>query len=148
MQFGSLMKRQLGIRIMVIASFAMAMMTVGTADLQAQEGAGELLEVSTAVICPQITERAPVDPGVQFSAEVGKLYCYSRISNISSATRIFHVWYFNNLERARVELPVKPPAWRTYSSKIIMAHEIGRWRVDILDNDGNVLKTLGFDIAK
>ena len=115
--------------------------------LNAQDVSGNLLEVSKSAICSEIVNRSPADGGVRFSPEVGKLYCFSRISNIESPTQIQHVWYFNNTERARVELSVNPPYWRTYSSKRIMPEETGRWRVDILDNEGNVLKTLGFDIA-
>lgn len=115
--------------------------------LRAQEADGNLIEVSRAAICPRIVNRHPVEQGVRYSPTVGKIYCFSRISNIESATQIQHVWYFGNTERARVALAVNPPSWRTYSSKRILATETGRWRVDILDHDGNVLKTLGFDIA-
>lgn len=118
-----------------------------TPGLNAQDASGNLLEVSKSAICPEIVNRKPVDGGVSFPPSVEKLYCFSRISNIESDTQIQHVWYFNNTERARVELSVSPPSWRTYSSKRIMPEETGRWRVDILDNEGNVLKTLGFDIA-
>lgn len=105
------------------------------------------MEVSRAAICPQIVDRHPVKQGVRYSSTVGKVYCFSQISNIESPTQIQHVWYFKNAERARVGLAVKPPSWRTYSSKRIMTTDTGRWRVDILDHDGNVLKTLGFDIT-
>lgn len=124
-----------------------AAMVVSSHGLWAQDASGNLLEVSKSAICSEIVNRSPVNGGVRFSPSVGKLYCFSRISNIESATRIQHVWYFDNSERARVRLPVNPPSWRTYSSKLIMPEETGRWRVDILDNEGNVLKTLGFDIA-
>ena len=122
-------------------------MMITAAGLQAQETPGNLMEVSQAAICAEIVNRNPVGIGVRFPASVGKLYCFSRISNIEAVTRIRHVWYFNNTERARVDLAVSPPSWRTYSSKRIMPGEIGRWRIDILDNEGNVLKTLGFDIV-
>lgn len=124
-----------------------AMITIAP-GLSAQDASENLLEVSKSAICTEIVNRSPADGGVRFPSTVEKLYCFSRISNIEAATQIQHVWYFNNIERARVELPVSPPSWRTYSSKRIMPEEIGRWRVDILDNEGNVLKTLGFDIAQ
>ena len=115
--------------------------------LWAQEAPGSLLEVYKAAICPQIVERQPVEQGVKYPADVGKVYCFSHISNIESTTQIQHVWYYENIERARVALKVQPTSWRTYSSKRIMSSDTGRWRVDILDRDGNVLKTLGFDIT-
>ena len=129
-----------------IASIAVAALLTGAGGLRAQEDSGGLLEVSKAAICTGIVDHEPVDQSVRYPATVGKVYCFSKISNIESATSIQHVWYFDNSERARVKLPVKPPSWRTYSSKRIMPEQTGRWRVDVLDCDGNVLKTLGFDI--
>jgi hypothetical protein len=57
------------------------------------------------------------------------------------------VWFFDGNERARVDLGVKSSSWRTYSSKIIQPHEIGKWRVEVEDFAGNVLKTLEFEVA-
>lgn len=125
----------------------LAAMMISAPGLRAQDAPGNLMEVARAAICAEIVNRNPVNTGVRFPATVGKLYCFSRISNIEAATRVQHVWYFSNTERARVDLAVNPPSWRTYSSKRIIPGEIGRWRIDILDSDGNVLKTLGFDIV-
>jgi hypothetical protein len=57
------------------------------------------------------------------------------------------VWFFDDNERARVDLGVKSSSWRTYSSKIIQPHEIGKWRVDVEDFAGNVIKTLEFEVT-
>ena len=130
-----------------LISLLAAMVTIAP-GLNAQDASGNLLEVTRSAICTEIVDRSPSEGGIRFPSTVDKLYCFSRISNIESATQIQHVWYYNNVERARVELPISPPSWRTYSSKRIMPEETGRWRVDILDKDGNVLKTLGFDIAQ
>jgi len=46
--------------------------------------------------------------------------------------------------RARVDLAIKSSTWRTYSSKIIQPHEIGSWRVEVLDPEGTVLKVIQF----
>jgi len=105
------------------------------------------LNVATAVICQNVADRQPVEPGTSFSASVGRLYCYSKITDIQSSTKIVHVWYFGAKERARTTLGVNPPSWRTYSSKIIQAHEIGKWHVEILDASGNLLKDVEFEIT-
>lgn len=133
-------------RLLAIAVICTALIGEHVGSL-AQDDVEELLEVSQAVICREITDRQPVEPGVRFPAAVGRLYCYSRLSNVSATATIVHAWVFGDTERARVELPVHSPAWRTFSSKRIMPHEVGRWRVDILDQDGNVLKTLCFDVV-
>ena len=105
------------------------------------------MNVATAVICKNVADRQPVEPGTSFSASVGRLYCYSKIADIQNSTQIVHVWYFEDTERARLTLGVNPPSWRTYSSKIIQAHEIGKWHVKILDEAGNSLKDIEFEIT-
>jgi hypothetical protein len=106
------------------------------------------LEVAVAAICQDVVDREPVDAGVSFSASVGTLYCFTKITGAQDATKVTHVWYFGAEERARVELDVNSDNWRTWSSKIIQAHEIGSWRVDVLNEAGTVLKQLQFEITQ
>ena len=106
------------------------------------------LSVEDSTICTGVANREAVDPGDSFPVSVGRLYCFSKIAGIQEATEIVHVWYYGETERARVSLGVNPPAWRTYSSKIIQAHEIGSWRVEILDASGNLLETLKFETTQ
>jgi hypothetical protein len=112
---------------------------------QAQEA--DQLEVSAAAVCKDVIDHEPVDSATSFAATVEKLYCFTKITGAQSPTQITHVWYFDGTERARVDLAVNSISWRTYSSKIIQPHELGAWRVDVLDSAGNVLKTLEFEVA-
>ncbi len=105
------------------------------------------LNVATAVICNNVTNRQPIETGNEFPVSVGRLYCYNKITDIRNSTKIIHVWYFQDTERARVTLGVNPPDWRTYSSKIIQAHEVGDWHVEILDASGNSLEKVKFKIT-
>ena len=98
---------------------------------QAQEAAP--LDVAVAAICQDVVDREPVD---------------TKITGAQEATQITHVWYFGAEERARVDLDVTSATWRTWSSKIIQTHEIGSWRVDVLDPAGTVLKELKFEITE
>jgi hypothetical protein len=116
------------------------------AAIQAQESAS--LEVAVAAICQDVIDREPVDADISFPVSVGTLYCFTKITGAQSATSVTHVWYFGATERARVELAVSGVTWRTYSTKVIQAHEIGSWRVDVLDSAGTVLKELQFEITK
>jgi len=109
--------------------------------------AGALI-VESASICTGVANREAVDAGTSFSVSVGKLYCFSKIANIQEPTEIVHVWYYGETERARLSLGVNPPAWRTYSSKIIQAHEVGSWRVEILDASGHLLETAKFELTQ
>ena len=105
------------------------------------------LNVETVAICKNVADRQPVEPGTSFPASIGRLYCFSKITNIQYSTKIVHVWYFGDTERARVTLGVNPPSWRTYSSKVIQTHEIGKWHMKILDEAGIVLEDVEFEIT-
>ena len=106
------------------------------------------LSVEDSTICTGVANREAVGAGTSFAVSVGRLYCFSKIAGIQESTEIVHVWYYGDTERARISLGVNPPAWRTNSSKIIQAHEVGSWRVEILDGSGNLLETLKFETTQ
>jgi hypothetical protein len=78
---------------------------------------------------------------------IERLYCFTRITGATDDTQVTHVWYYGDVERARITLDVRSSSYRTHSSKKIQAFETGKWRVDILDAAGNVLKSVPFSIA-
>lgn len=104
------------------------------------------LQVVEGVICKNVVNRAPVDPGNTFPKDVGKLFCFTRVIGATGPTSITHQWYYNDRQVASVVLPVKSPNWRTRSSKVIVPWAAGAWRVDVLGPDGKLLKSLAFTI--
>ena len=137
------MKRFLSLSVLCIGITLMCLLVPNS--IYAQQSGD--LNVAGAVICKNIVDRQPVEPGTSFPASVGRLYLYSKIADIQSPTQIVHAWYIGDAERARVSLHVNPPAWRTYSSKIIQAHDIGKWHVKILDDAGNLLEDVEFEVT-
>ena len=105
------------------------------------------LQVEVGAVCKDVVDRAPKDAGTSFPASVGKLFCFTKITGALKPTHVTHVWSFDGTERARVELAVNSPSWRTYSSKNIESQEVGAWRVEVLDAAGNVLQTLNFEVT-
>ncbi len=106
------------------------------------------LEVVDPAVCTSVENRACVDPKEEFSASVDRLYCFTRITGAREDTEVTHVWYYGNIERARIPLSVRSASYRTNSSKRIQAHEAGQWRVEVLGPDGSVLKTISFSIVQ
>ena len=102
--------------------------------------------MAVAAICKDVVDREPVDADTSFPVSLGKLYCYTKITGAKSPTQITHVWYFDGIERAGVELAVNSASWRTFSSKIIQFQEMGAWRLDVLDSAGTLLQTLQFEV--
>lgn len=90
--------------------------------------------------------RAPVDSASAFVAEVGKVYCFTRIIGAPGATQITHAWYHEGETKAKVKLAVGSANWRTYSYKTILPSWTGRWEVKILDASGAVLATRSFTV--
>ena len=129
--------------IVLATLVAMSFLNAATTDAQ-QAGP---LEVAMGAICRDVINRQPVDVGTSFEASVGKLYCLTKIIGASGPTEITHVWYFGNTERARVSLDVNSASWRTCSSKIIQAREIGAWHVDVLGPADELLQTFDFTIT-
>jgi len=106
------------------------------------------VQVVAAAICKDVVEREAVDVGTQFSNSVSRLYCFTKAVSTEIPTEVVHVWSYGDVERARISLSVKAATWRTYSSKAIQSHEIGPWRVDVLDTSGNLLETINFEITQ
>ncbi len=106
------------------------------------------LSVEELVLCKNIENRQPVDAGTAFPDTIKKVYCYTKIIGAQDTTAVSHVWFFNDKEMARVELPVKNKVWRTWSSKAMIKDWAGNWRVDIIDTAGTVLKSQAFTIEK
>ncbi len=136
----------------ILIGSATALFLVVSQPLAAQEGNGNLKVAEAAVatgIEVLITEGGDLKPvGVAevFDSAVGKLYLFSRIEGSSRNTTIKHRWYLEDQLIAEVELPVRSGNWRTYSSKIITPEMTGHWKVDIAEADGDVIKTLAFDV--
>ena len=127
--------------IVILISLCLLIPTVG-----AQES--NKLEVVAAAISKNVVAREAMDVGNRFSNSTPRLYCFTKIVGASQPTEVVHVWSYSGVERARISLAVKAASWRTYSSKVIQANEIGPWRVDVLDNSGNLLETINFEITQ
>ncbi len=100
----------------------------------------------TASICKDIQDREPVGEGESFPPEVGKLYCHSLVEGAEDSTAVTHIWYYGQEEMAEVDLPVRSPHWRTWSSKVILPQWQGWWRVDVLSAEGDTLSSAYFVI--
>jgi len=113
----------------------------------AQEEETNLPRVQTAMTCASVENRTPMGIGESYPSSIGRLYCFTELTDIPSEGTIHHIWYYGNREMARVELPISPPRWRTWSSKTILPEWKGDWRVEIVHGD-YVLTTITFAIQQ
>ena len=104
-------------------------------------------KVTEAVICTSVEQREPKGAAESFDANVGQLYCFTRIEG-AAGTTITHAWYWGEALQAEVSLSVGGSPWRTWSQKTIQPMQTGAWRVDVVAEDGKVLRSVSFTVGK
>lgn len=78
------------------------------------------LEVPEMEFATYMDERQPVATDTLFSAGVGTLFCFTRITGATDTSEVTHEWYYKDEEKARIDLSVASDDWRTWSSKNIL----------------------------
>ncbi|HKZ16010.1 MAG TPA: DUF2914 domain-containing protein [Geobacteraceae bacterium] len=107
---------------------------------------GTALKVTEMTVTTKIFRGEPVDSVKRLSSSSLKgLYCFTRVESSSEEeTCLKHIWYYNGEMVGAHTLPVKGEQWRTYSKKLIEKGSKGPWRVEAIDGNGNLLKTVEF----
>jgi hypothetical protein len=106
------------------------------------------IEVNQIHICKDVIDLAPIEVDSSFDAYVGKLFCFTKIVNVTAPpTQIYHVWFYENAEIARVPLDIGGTQWRTYSSKVIAPSMVGNWQVLVLGPDENIIESVEFIVG-
>ena len=104
------------------------------------------IQVENIVICISVEDRQPVGVDSVFNADIGKLYCFTKIISPTETAEVSHVWFLGNTQMAKVDLTIGARTWRTWSSKRILLEWVGDWRVEVQDSSGNVLNEVFFVI--
>ncbi len=104
------------------------------------------LEVSRAAVCTAIEDREPVGAADTFDIDVGKVYLSAEVMGADENTPIKHIWYYDGDAVLTVDMTISGPRWRTWSYKNIYESMTGKWRAEITDEQGNVLKSVSFEI--
>lgn len=125
-------------------AIGLVVLMVGPFTAWAAEGTD--LKITEMAVTTKIVRGNPIDSVRRISsASVKALYCFTRINSAADEeTSIKHVWYRDDVKVAEYELPVKGKRWRTFSRKAIEKGWAGDWRVEALDSEGNLLKTVKF----
>ena len=125
------------------ACFLVLLLFCSALPLRASE---EALTITEMAVTTKIVRGNPIDSVRRISsASVKALYCFTRLaSHTGGETTIKHVWYRDDVRVADYDLPVKGTKWRTYSMKSVKKGMSGDWRVDALDSEGKLLKSVKF----
>ncbi len=126
-----------------VTSIALTALALGGPGVRAATAqASPSVEAQIAI---RITDRMPEEAGSEFAADVGELFCWSRVTG-AEGTTIHHVWIHGENQYS-VALRIDGSPWRTWSSKVVPAEWTGEWRVEIRDDSGNVLEALTFTVG-
>ena len=115
------------------------------AQVMGQESSEPGIEISFGTDIDR-ENRELVGETAQFSAGIEKIYCLTRLQGLEAPTSVTHVWYRDGKTMARVDLNVASSDWRTWSSKRLLPEWTGNWEVKVLDSDGRVLSSAGFEV--
>lgn len=105
------------------------------------------MTLARAVMCEYIEEFAPQNVAVVFSINVGKISCFTSFDDIKTSTYALHKWYRGGQLVTSKRLTLKPPSWSTYSSIQLREADKGPWRVEIINNRNQLIKTLRFSVT-
>jgi len=122
--------------------FITAIIVLFPSVLFSQDQAG--IEVINIVVCTSVEDRQPVGADSAFSPDVGQLYCFTKLTSRSYTSTVSHVWFYGDMQMAKVDLPINAQTWRTWSSKKILPEWTGDWRVEVQDSSGNVISNTAF----
>lgn len=118
---------------------------VASVALGAQIDTGK---ISRAVLTRKVSKREPTNV---FAADIRlnqfeeALSFFSELKNLQGQ-QVKHVWSFEGETMAEISLNVTSPRYRTYSTKNIMDTQTGHWRVDVVDEQGNLIAQKEFRI--
>ena len=128
---------------------------VVTKEIKSKKSAKEKVNIEKNIslivqdikICKSINKRNPVGSDVVFTNNVDSLYCFTRIQNPGQKSEVKHIWYYDNQMMTQVRYNVKKSnTYRSWTKKTILSNQIGKWRVDIQDDNGTIIGSKNFEI--
>ncbi|MGB0590546.1 MAG: DUF2914 domain-containing protein [Myxococcota bacterium] len=111
-----------------------------------EEAAGGLSVVESA-LAHGVSQRRPVRPVTEF--QVGDVaWAWISLKNSGDRQPATMVWTQDGQIRSRLTLEVgTSPRWRTWSRRTMRASDVGDWRVEVQDAQGQVLHTMRFKVT-
>lgn len=94
--------------------------------------------VKRAVFTSDIIDREPIDSVDSLSTDVNKVFFFTEIRDMEGKT-ITHRWIYDGETKAERPFKIRGPRWRVHSSKNLLSGQVGTWKVEVLDDEGNKL---------
>lgn len=103
--------------------------------------------INRSVFTTAIVDKEPVSNLKDVSSDITRLYFFTEITGLNGHT-ISHRWEYNGQVLAEVNFKVNGERWRTWSSKNMISSWLGKWRVSVIDEGGNIIEQNEFNYVK
>jgi len=120
--------RYLGMMLIIL-------MTTAQAFAEEMETAGSVVR---SAFTTQVVDREPMDEIVSATNDVSTIYFFTEIQEMSGKT-VSHRWLYDGVVKAEVPFEIGGPRWRVWSSKSMLPGWTGRWTVQVVDENDQVL---------
>jgi hypothetical protein len=102
--------------------------------------------VDKAVICLDVRDRMPVQEVQRIASNSGTIFCWAMFLN-GEGKKIRYIWYIGDNVTASQWLSITSNRFRAWCPKNIDYKMKGSVHVDIVDENGRLLKTVEFEIV-
>ncbi|UCG52321.1 MAG: DUF2914 domain-containing protein [Candidatus Latescibacterota bacterium] len=104
-------------------------------------------QITRAVFTNGIESREPIDRVDSLTTQVNNIFFFCEVRDMEGQT-VTHRWIHDEKKMAEVSFEIGGPRWRVYSSKTLLPEWTGRWKVEIVDGEGNKLDERSFVYEK
>ena len=120
---------------------------LGAHGLFAQDMDGpDTLYIKNMIFTTDVVDREPVDSVGTFTTANEQAFCHIRVVNNGKPKQVTFRWLYNGKEYFKFAANIgTSPSWRTYTSVI---PKVGDWKVQIVNNKGEVLREREFTVSK
>lgn len=100
---------------------------------------------SRIVLAADMEQLEPGRPVAQLVAkrDIQRLYLFTELKGYAGQ-QLKHRWSYNGVVQTEALLTIEDSPWRTYSEKWLLPDQLGAWRVEIIDQQQNVLYSHDF----
>ncbi|MEW6026409.1 MAG: DUF2914 domain-containing protein [Planctomycetota bacterium] len=106
---------------------------------------GHTIIVEKATVCLEIKDREPARECQRINANAGNIFCWSILLN-GQGKKVRYIWYINEKAAPSSWLNITGNRFRAWCPKKIDPRASGPARVDIVDEQGRILKSIEFEI--
>ncbi|MCW9046886.1 MAG: DUF2914 domain-containing protein [Gammaproteobacteria bacterium] len=103
--------------------------------------------IDRSIFTTAIIDKEPVSNLKDITSDITRVYYFTEITGLNGHT-ISHRWEYDGQVVAEINFKVSGDRWRTWSSKNMLSSWLGKWRVSVLDEGGNIIEQSEFDYLK